>query len=158
MPNEQVDKKYTILWVPHKKSSNIAKFFNSVHDITLPYIVDSPQASDDQCMDPIEVNDQSLLFGLLVCYFQQPPLTAMNKINPYFDKAAKKLLAIFAEEKGFYKEEDAILAIVTYLRARYGIKAGCAALKAGEALVFDNKCIKEQLFNWEQKYRCATHA
>lgn len=158
MPTEQIDRKYTIFWVSHNKESDVARLFNCSHEITLPYLVDSPHTDDDQHIDPIEVDDQSLLFGLLVCYFQQPPLTAMNKINPYFERVSKKLLTIFAEKEGFYREEDAILAIATYIKTIYEIKAGCATLKAGEALVLDNKRIKEQLFNWEQKYRCVTPA
>jgi len=123
--------KFATDWQPISKDSDIAKRFNIPRDITVPFFLFADEAIKFQDGEKLLINDYNLLVGLLVQYFNPPPLTCIPEIRSYFRNILFGLLEVFQDEYGYDTPEKLVLAICAELREKCTEKVSRMAFRTG---------------------------
>jgi hypothetical protein len=139
---------HSIVWIPFKKDSEIARQVKSAGDIELPFLVSGEDSLRLNSGEGATVGDSNLMLGLLVEYFT-PPMSATHKIKPYFKDVLMGLLEQFRCQRGYDSIEQCIMVISAHLREKNGELLSRKALKTGLEIVPESLKIKNILSQME---------
>lgn len=146
---QKAAQEHSIVWMPYKENSEIAKQIEAPGDIVLPYLVSGEDSLRLRRRERISINRFHLLLGLLVEYFTPPPMSVTHKIKPYFKDILIDLLEQFREYREYDSIEQCIMVICAYLKEENGELVSRRALKTGLEIVPESLRIKSAVSQME---------
>jgi len=131
-------KGYSIVWKQYSKDSDLGKHLEVSEDFSLPYFIDG----DDKLMfeesNLNELTEIHLLRGILVGYFDEPPMIDTE----IFKSVVKTILIDLKEHFKIESIEKLILNMAAFLRKENGDKISFKALLTGTEICPESSQIK----------------
>ena len=134
-------KEYSIIWKPFKSNCELGKHLNAEKDFSLPYFIDGEDKIKFESGSLSNLAEIHLLRGLLVGYFDKPPIIDTDYSKTLFKNAIEDLKLHF----DFKTTEKLILDIASFIRRENGDYASHLALRTGLELIPNNSKIRFDL-------------
>jgi len=131
-------KDYSIIWLPFSKDSEVGKYLNIQQGLALPYFIDGNDKRKFEHSNLDGLTQLHLLRGILVGYFENPPLVNIET----FKENVRPILNDLQSHFDFDSLEKLILDIAAYIRKENGDRVSFKALLAGTEICSDSSKIK----------------
>jgi len=131
-------KEFSIIWKQFSKNSDLGRHLKTEDDFGLPYFVDGKNKQEFENSKLKRLSEFNLLRGILVGYFDNPPIIDTN----IFKQKAEIILEDLKDHFNFESTEKLILDIATFLRNENGDQVSFIALLAGTEILPNSSVIK----------------
>ena len=131
-------KEYSIIWKQFSQNSGLGEILEASEDFALPYFVDGADKKKFEEFSLDSLSEIHLLRGILVGYFDQPPILDTH----IFKLKSKTILMDLQKHFAFDTMENLILNISAYIRNENGDDTSFQALLAGSEICPESSKIK----------------